>query len=39
MVNGLLLPALQAGKICRVDGFAGMNLPVADPSHFGNLLI
>jgi hypothetical protein len=39
MVNGLLLWAWQGGKICRVDGFAGMNLPVGPPHHSANPLI
>jgi hypothetical protein len=39
MVNGLLLRASRGGKICRVDGFAGMNLPVGRSGRFVKLLI
>ena len=39
MVNGLLRCAGQGGKICRVHGFAGLNLPGRAPRHFHNSLI
>jgi hypothetical protein len=39
MVNGLLLYLPEGGKICRVHGFEGLNLPGRRRPYSHNILI